>query len=262
MPKIFTPDQSGLEIKRVGAGKLISIDASNSPQIRRFRNGYVPPSDPYWSSVQFLQGFNSLTDGTPVAATLPNAKTGGTVSFTTLGFPRWEISSVQSAGGGKSALVTSGVTYGVISAATSISGAFTFEASIYIGAAYDSSNVAVFMVSNSTGNISFITPSTSGSNWSYYAPSLGVVEFSPFATNAWNHFAITRDSSNLIRLFFNGTFIVSFTDANAIDGLRSAFYSRVGGALANTFYNDEIRATVGVCRYTASYTPSFPFPTQ
>jgi hypothetical protein len=261
MPRIFAPDQYGLEIKRVGAEKLISIDSGDTPQIRRFRNGYVPPSDPYWSSVQFLQGFNSLTDGTPVDTTLPNAKTGGTVSFTTTA-NRWEISSVQSAGGGKSALITSGVTSGSISAATSISGQFTFESSLYIGAAYDSSNVSVVQITNSTGNIAFVTPNSGFSNWKYSTPSLGVAEFSPFATNAWNHFAITRDSSNLIRLFFNGTFIVSFTDANAITVLRSAFYSRVGGALANTFYNDEIRITLGVCRYTASYTPSFPFPTQ
>lgn len=261
MPKIFTPDQYGLEIKRVGSGRLISIDASDSTQIRRFRTGYVPPSDPYWSSVQFLQGFNALTDGTPVDATLPNAKAGGTVSFTTTA-NRWEISSAQSAGGGKSALVTSGVTSGSISAATNISGQFTFESSLYIGAAYDSSNVSVVQITNSAGNIAFVTPTSGGSNWKYSTPSLGVVEFASFVTNAWNHFAITRDASNLIRLFFNGTFIISFTDANAITVLRSAFYSRVGGALANTFYNDEIRATVGVCRYTTSYTPSFPFPTQ
>jgi hypothetical protein len=261
MPKILTPDQYGIEIKRVGAGKLISIDSGDTTQVRRFRSN-VPTSDPYWSSVQFLQGFNALTDGTPVNVDLPNAKAGGSVIFH-CNAARWEISSAQSAGvGGKSALATAGVNSGNISATANVSGALTFEASIYIGSSFDSVNLEVFGIFSNAGNTVFGTPSSGGSNWKYSSPSTGTVEFSPFVTNTWNHFAITRDASNLVRLFFNGSFIVSFTDSNVFQSLRSAYYSRGAGALANTFYNDEIRVTVGVCRYTDSYTPLFPFPTQ
>ena len=219
-------------------------------------------SDPFWSSVQFLQGFNTLTDGTPVDATLPNAKAGGTVSFTTTA-NRWEISSTQSAGGGKSALATANQNTGQIAASVAISGQFTFESSIFISSSYDSVNQSVVQITTGTGNASFVTPSSGATNWKYNYPGLSLpVDFASFVTNQWSHFAVTRDASNLIRLFYNGTLIASYTDTASVSSLRSAFYSRVAGALANTFYNDEIRATVGVCRYTASYTPSFPFPTQ
>jgi len=261
MPKILTPDQYGLEIKRVGAGKLISIDSGDATQVRRFRTGYVPPSDPFWSSVQFLQGFNSLTDGAAVDATLPNAKAGGSVNFTCTA-ARWEISSAQSAGGGKSALATAGVSQGQISGAQvgGTAGVFTFESSVYISSAYDVLNQNICLVSTAGGNCGFVSPS-GGANWRYLV--LGsVVDFAPFIKDAWNHFAFTRDAANLLRLFFNGSLVVSFTDSTSVSSFRSAFYSRTGGATANTFFNDEIRVTVGVCRYTDNYTPSFPFPTQ
>lgn len=76
--------------------------------------------------------------------------------------------------------------------------------------------------------------------------------------NTWYHVAVTR-SSNIIRLFVNGTLVATST-ANA----QVVAISRIGYSIYRGWYNgfmDDIRITIGVARYTASFTPptiSFP----
>jgi hypothetical protein len=75
----------------------------------------------------------------------------------------------------------------------------------------------------------------------------------------WNHFAVTRDSSNNIRLFSNGT--LSVTDASetqTIGGSSSALnmINQATGDWDVNFngYVDEVRIMKGTCAYTASFT--------
>lgn len=82
---------------------------------------------------------------------------------------------------------------------------------------------------------------------------------------AWHHIAITRDASNVVRLFWNGEQRWSLTNAGSdesatgweIGGLTTV----AGAAYAYLGKLDEIRFTKGVCRYAADFTPpSAEFP--
>ncbi|MEY2653678.1 MAG: hypothetical protein RLZZ524_706 [Pseudomonadota bacterium] len=78
------------------------------------------------------------------------------------------------------------------------------------------------------------------------------------AINTWYKVAITRDASNVIRLFLDGTPSANtYTDSTNLDGglplYIGAFYA---GSIINPMdgFIDEFRWTKGVCRYNASYT--------
>lgn len=80
---------------------------------------------------------------------------------------------------------------------------------------------------------------------------------------AWHHIAITRDASNLVRVFQDGVQVATRTTAS---GDASATGWEFGGitSVAVKPYTgklDEIRFTKGVCRYSSSFTlPSASFP--
>lgn len=80
--------------------------------------------------------------------------------------------------------------------------------------------------------------------------------------NQGYHVAVTRDSSNIVRLFVDGALVATAGSANSqalrLDRILSAPYR---GDFPG--YADEIRVTVGAtgCRYTSAYTVSGnPFP--
>lgn len=81
---------------------------------------------------------------------------------------------------------------------------------------------------------------------------------------AWHHVAMTRDASNVVRIFLDGVQKWSLTNAGSD---ASATGWEIGGigiggeAKAYTGKLDEIRFTKGVCRYAAGFTPpSAEFP--
>ena len=89
----------------------------------------------------------------------------------------------------------------------------------------------------------------------------------------WYHVAVARDGSNNLRLFINGVLqglaVVdshTYYAAGAAGAVASlgAEYSATGGNVYNTAFQgwqDEFRLTIGVCRYTAAFTPpSAAFP--
>lgn len=82
------------------------------------------------------------------------------------------------------------------------------------------------------------------------------------AINAWHHIAVTRDVSNVLRIFINGVVDASVTDSRTMDSTCPAY---VGATLIGTASLsgriDELRITKGVARYTGTFTPpTEPFP--
>ena len=73
--------------------------------------------------------------------------------------------------------------------------------------------------------------------------------------NEWHHVAVTRDSSNVIRMFVDGEIIDSVT--NAYD--FSASYLAIGGYYNTSYildgYLQDIRLYKGTAKYTAKYKP-------
>jgi hypothetical protein len=81
--------------------------------------------------------------------------------------------------------------------------------------------------------------------------------------NQWNHVAVTRDSSNVIRLFVNGvvdstTATVSGTFNNSGEPLLVGAGSTSGGPTPNAYatgYLSDVRINSTTAVYTASFTP-------
>ena len=82
---------------------------------------------------------------------------------------------------------------------------------------------------------------------------------SPIATplNQWNHFAFTRDSSNVVRIFTNGILGVSRTDGQAMTATSGDVFIGTPSNLGtfSTGFIDDMRFSLGVARYTSPFTP-------
>ena len=76
----------------------------------------------------------------------------------------------------------------------------------------------------------------------------------------WNHYAWTRDSSNVCRMFTNGVEALSSTrtDSQAMTSTSGSMYIGVSSNLASPYANGQIsnlRFVVGSCLYTKSFVP-------
>ena len=121
----------------------------------------------------------------------------------------------------------------------SVFGNFTTSATGYWGLAFDYSTYGVFTVFYYQGNTSI---SNSG-----YAP----------IPRAWNHYAVTRDASNVIRVFLNGQLLpttatysgtLGVTSQNSFIGFRAGL-NPLNGLISNVHW------VKGTCLYTTNFTP-------
>lgn len=85
------------------------------------------------------------------------------------------------------------------------------------------------------------------------------IEGSALSLDTWYHIALTRDSSNNVRLFVDGTQVGSTGNSNT-NLTSNSMEIGWGNNGDNAFngYIDDLRVTKGVCRYAANFTP----PTQ
>lgn len=81
------------------------------------------------------------------------------------------------------------------------------------------------------------------------------------ASSNFQHWAVTR-ASGTIRGFIDGTLVWSGTDSRTLASAAPAYVgANYLGTQEYVGYQDEMRVTKGVARYTASFTaPSAPFP--
>ena len=87
---------------------------------------------------------------------------------------------------------------------------------------------------------------------------------SGLTTNTWQHVAATR-FGNTVRLFINGTQVVSSSYSSTLNSPASAFVVGLQLSNNNTFtgYINDLRVTKGIARYTANFTaPTVAFPLQ
>lgn len=80
--------------------------------------------------------------------------------------------------------------------------------------------------------------------------------------NTWHHIAVTRDSSNVWRLFYDGTISNSTTNtlsmASYVQPLyigKYPYFPSYNSGMDFGGYIDDVRITKGIARYTANYTP-------
>jgi len=121
-----------------------------------------------------------------------------------------------------------------------------------------------FVGGNGHKPFSFLWTQTTalGYNLEFYSASAGgpdiqKVWVSP-AINTWYHLAVTRDASNNIRIFVDGTQIGT-TENNTATYTQKDFaigsYPQAGGYHELFGWIDEFRISKGVARWTANFTP-------
>jgi len=74
----------------------------------------------------------------------------------------------------------------------------------------------------------------------------------------WNHYAFTRDASNVVRIFVNGVLGVSRTDSQAMTSVSGSIFVGVSSNLASPYalgYMTDVRFVVGSPVYTANFVP-------
>lgn len=113
-----------------------------------------------------------------------------------------------------------------------------------------------FIIYRSLGNFLFYGSSNDSSYDIASALSLGTC-----TANTWTHLAVTRSGST-IRTFQDGTFVTSTTSsASFVDNSQSVVVGSWSTA-SNDFkgYIDELRISIGVARWTSSFTaPTAPY---
>jgi len=105
---------------------------------------------------------------------------------------------------------------------------------------------------NTTG---FISTDIAGAS-----PPVDVVTYTD---DVWHHSAITRNGSNWTH-WFNGVARQTWVNSTFNTGGGSSniwIGSGSSGGTGLRCFIDEVRFTIGSPRYTADFTPSFPFPT-
>lgn len=108
-------------------------------------------------------------------------------------------------------------------------------------------------------------PNTGGDNWLVATNGDGAVRFyynggnilgGSYPINTWNHVAVSRDSSNVIRLFLNGTQVASVTSSFNSTGTAPV---EIGSYASNqnnfTGYISDARVVKGTAVYTSAFTP-------
>jgi hypothetical protein len=83
-----------------------------------------------------------------------------------------------------------------------------------------------------------------------------------YGLNTWNHVAVTRNGSNWT-LWMNGVAAKTWTNGTFNGGLSTHnvwIGSGSSGGSGRQCIYDEWRLTIGTPRYTAPFTPSYPFP--
>ena len=232
--------------------------------VARYTSNFTPPTaqlpspvDPYFSDVSLLLHGNGVNNSTTFTDSSSNNHT-----LTVNGGAN--ISTAQSKFGGASMYFDGSGDSLSLPLDTSIafgSGEFTFEFWLFRNASSSfvildtrtpSQNPAgeLVILVNSSGRLEILeqgfTRLAGGST----------------AVNTWNHYAIARDSSNVVTGYINGTSVDTWsTSLNFVLGSAPRIGSTVNGTFYLNGYIDDLRLTKGVARYTSSFTPpTEPFP--
>lgn len=214
------------------------------------RGGFTSSSeggDPYWSSVTMLIQANSgtIVDYALGATITPNYTSPGSSLVTSPIL--YSAYSIQQTGGARWQIAAN--------AARTSPGQFTFE---WFYRCSGASAATTYEVPWYGPNVISQIGTTNSNKWIINGIAGAIFSDSNAYDLQWHHVAFTRDSSNVLRFFYDGvervasssTSATSYTFGNAI---------QFGGAGASDNYSngnwDQIRLTTGVCRYTSSFTP-------
>lgn len=226
-------------------------------------------TDPNFASVSLLLHFDGANNGTVFTD-----NSSGTLTATRVGSATTSTANKQF---GTAALYLSaagdGLTFPYNTASLNVgTGKFTIEFWIKSPSYADDSYGNIIATGASSGNMIISTGVTgiggTRGKLNYWASDLsGVTIISSTTTitdNALHFVAITRDESNLIRIYVDGNRENTGTD-NTNHSVNSSYNFAIGSGYHNAIagtYIDDLRVTKGVTRYVdATLTvPAAPFP--
>jgi hypothetical protein len=112
---------------------------------------------------------------------------------------------------------------------------------------------------NTSGIAVFTRSSSYNYNLGFYFNGSQINSTTAPTANSWQHFALVRNSNNLISLYLDGSSIASSTISGAVSGSIIT----IGGYYSSSYvwdgYIQDFRITKGLARYTSNFTvPSSP----
>ena len=208
-----------------------------------------PETDPSFASVGLLlhfDGGNGSTDFTEVTGKVL-AVSGGAVQSSTQKL--FGVSSMTSpAGTYNQRLQTESLS------SLNLSGPFTIELALYLV----TSTIQYFVVARGNSTLSI---NTSSGKLQVFAFGTTITHPDVYTQNQFLQIAVTRDASNVVRLFVGG--IQKSSASTATNQTTTTVWdigssTDWGGASTGLRdgYMDELRVTFGVCRYSSAYTPA------
>jgi len=214
-----------------------------------------PNTDPNIASVSLLLSGNGINGSTSIIDSSPSPKT-------VTAFGNAQISTAQSKFGGTSIAFDGTGDYMQTTTAISINTSedYTIECWVRLSGAQNS---AVIVIGNGWNQANSFCVGTFTGNWVFSVGSTFNNVIASYATDSWDHIAVTRSGGNTNTFWLNGAsqaVISTTTSFSGITGVSLVNVSPFTSATLNGYIND-FRITKGVARYTANFTPpTAPFP--
>lgn len=223
---------------------------------------FGPPPPTYFNLVQLLlhaEGADAgevITDHSSYARTLVNAA--ATKVYTNTAQFKFGTASLRYPG--TSARLT------LANAALAIgTGDFTLEMFARPGAGDKVANRGQLQLSATAGglttsNVANLALYCGNSNWAWVRNGASVAGGIACVEGTWAHLAICRGAGT-IRLFVDGAVAESLADTTNYAGTELCLGGYYSTAFVSTGWQDEVRLTIGLARYTSSFVPpTAPFP--
>lgn len=218
--------------------------------------------DPFWANVKMLITARSgtIVDASTVGAAITQNFTapGASVVSTPVKYNPYAIFNT---GGGRWSIA--------INAQRSCPGQFTFEwwwrsQGLTAGSTFEVPWM-ISPINQAAGNIVSQIGTTNSNRWSinnYGGTNRNFTTLNAY-DQIYHHVAFTRDASSVIRFFYDGVLFGTTVTNSVTHGFNNLIIFGGAGAADNRSqgYWDDLRLTVGVCRYTTTFTPPVgPFP--
>ena len=233
-----------------GTASVPGVWTANEQVVAQRRGVWLPP-DPFFSSVSLLLPGDGANGSTSIIDRSPSPK-----AVTANG--NAQISTAQSVFGGSSIAFDGNGDFLSVASTNDLvfgTGNLTFEFWIYPNALsaatlYDSRPFGIngnyFVIGIDSSNVILINVNA----------VTVLTSTSTCAAGQFTHVAVVR-SSGTLTIYISG--VASGSVANSTNFLDSGIASRIGATVNNTSYFngfiDDLRATKGVARYTANFTP-------
>lgn len=225
------------------------------------------PTDPYYSNVTMLLSAQTgaVKDMSSYLSTITTVQSpGGVASTTQTLYNPYSIYNAASTSGSRFKVAAN--------SERQASGVFTFEVWMWSSAAGNNFN-APWCPSNNASNAGFTNGSCGNSKSGRMSEEFTQSYTNYYVSNnsihdsTWHHFAMVRDTDNVIRFYWDGVQAAATRSSTAT--IDFGAYDWMVGGYNNldsdnrwVGYMDDMRLTNGVARYTANFTPpTTAFPT-